>query len=110
MSQLKGTPALQGREDVSAPTQEEIAALIKSVDSGSADPFELVGRMADALEALAKERAQLDYCIFFKSQAEAAKRIRGRTPKLDERAKVDGIEAAAIARHLAAVLAEGQDQ
>ena len=96
---------------MTAPTQEEIAALIKSVDSGSADPFELVGRMADALEALAKERAQLDYCIFFNSHDETAKRISARTPKFAERAKVDEIEAAAIARHLAAITSDkGQSQ
>jgi hypothetical protein len=38
------------------PTNEEIAALIKDYAAGLCDPWVLAGKMADALEALSKER------------------------------------------------------
>ena len=41
---------------MTAPTKEEIAVLIKVADSNCADPYELIGKMADALEALSAER------------------------------------------------------
>jgi hypothetical protein len=41
---------------MTTPTQQEIAALIEAADSNYADPYELIGKMADALEALSAER------------------------------------------------------